>query len=258
MGYLANVFKATEEENRRAILDAVVPRPGARLLDLGCADGAVTLRIAERVRAGEVHGVELIPELAERARAAGVTVVGADLGEPLPFADASFDVVHSNQVIEHLPRTDRFMREIRRVLRPDGYAIVSTNNLASWHNIGSLVLGYQPTPCHVSDERIIGNPMNVVAGAPGAEGQMHLRVFTGRALAELAALHGLDADLERTAGYYPFPPRIARLLTRLDPRHGAFLVQRYRVSERSADRVPAPASGIPDAIGAGATGPHGG
>jgi SAM-dependent methyltransferase len=233
MGYLANIFEATEEENRRTILDTVLPRPGARFLDLGCADGAVTLRIAERVGAGEVHGVELIPELAEQARAAGVTVVGADLGEPLPFPDASFDVVHSNQVIEHLSGTDVFMREIRRVLRPDGYAIVSTNNLASWHNIGALVLGYQPTPCHVSDERIIGNPANFVAGSEGSRGQMHLRIFTGRALAELAALHGLDAEVQRTAGYYPFPPRIARRLTRVDPLHGAFLVQRYRVSERA-------------------------
>lgn len=230
MGYLRKVFEATEEENRRAILDAVVPRPGARFLDLGCADGVVTLRIAERVGAGEVHGVELIPELAERARAAGIAVTGADLGEPLPFEDASFDVVHSNQVIEHLPRTDLFMREIRRVLRPDGYAIVSTNNLASWHNVGALVLGHQPTPCHVSDERIIGNPLNFVDGAPGAAGQMHLRVFTGRALAELAQLHGLEPELTRTAGYYPFPPAIARRLTRVDPLHGAFLVQRYRVA----------------------------
>ena len=248
MGYLRRVFEATEEENRRAILDTVVPRPGARLLDLGCADGVVTLRIAERVGAGELHGVELVPELAERARAAGIAVTEADLGERLPFDDASFDVIHSNQVIEHLRGTDHFMREIRRVLRPDGYAIVSTNNLASWHNVGALVLGHQPTPCHVSDERIVGNPLNFVDGAPGAVGQMHLRIFTGRALAELAALHGLNAEVQRTAGYYPFPSWLARRLTRLDPLHGAFLVQRYRPVRSASSSAPATASGTPSTI----------
>ena len=74
-----------------------------------------------------------------------------DLNEPWPLTNESVDVLHSNQVIEHLPRTDHFMPEVRRVLRPGGYALVSTNNLASCHNIVSLVLGLQPPPCHVSD-----------------------------------------------------------------------------------------------------------
>jgi hypothetical protein len=56
---------------------------------------------------------------------------------------------------------------------------------------------------------------------------MHLRVFTGRALAELAQLHGLRVELARTAGFYPLPPRAAKVATRVAPRWGAFLVQRY-------------------------------
>ena len=138
--------------------------------------------------------------------------------------------MHSNQVIEHLPQTDHFMREIRRVLAPGGYAVVSTNNLASLHNIVSLLAGYQPPPCHVSDEQIgLGNPMNAHRGDPGAAGQMHLRIFTGRALAELAQLHGLRVDVARTAGFYPLPPRLATIADRVAPRYGAFLVQRYGV-----------------------------
>jgi SAM-dependent methyltransferase len=230
MGYLERVFRATEEENRRVILDALEPRDGGALLDLGCADGAVTARVAERVRVERVVGVELIDHLADAARARGMEVVGADLNARLPFPDASFDVIHSNQVIEHLADTDNFLREIRRLLKPDGYAVVSTNNLASWHNVASLVLGWQPPPCHPSDEVIVGNPVGVMEGAPGARGQMHLRVFTGRALAGVARHHGLRPDLVATAGYYPFPVALARILNRLDPRHGAFLVQRYRTA----------------------------
>jgi SAM-dependent methyltransferase len=231
VSYLERVFHATEEVNRRAILAAAEPRPGSVLADLGCGDGAFTERLARRTRAGRVVGVEIIPHLASEAQGRGVEVHRADLGERLPFEDASIDVVHSNQVIEHLASTDLFMREIRRVLRPGGYAIVSTNNLASLHNVISLLAGWQPTPCHVSDEQIgVGNPRNVHAGAPGAAGQMHLRIFTGRALAELARLHGLRVELARTAGFYPLPPRAAEVATRVAPRWGAFLVQRYGVA----------------------------
>lgn len=228
MPYLERVFRETEDENRRVILGALRPVPGGSLLDLGCADGDFTLQVAARAKAERVCGVEFVEPWAERARANGIDCVVADLGARLPYDDASFDVVHSNQVIEHLPRTDVFLREIRRVLKPGGHAVISTNNLASWHNVVSLVLGWQPTPCHVSDEVIVGNPANAYEGYEGAvDGQQHLRVFTGRALAGLAAFHGLTLDLDRTAGYYPLPVALARVMTRIDRRHGAFLVQRF-------------------------------
>jgi SAM-dependent methyltransferase len=228
MSYLERVFRATEEENRQAILRALEPRPDGVLLDLGCSDGEVTNRIAARAGVGHVVGVELIEHLAQEARGRGIEVVGADLNARLPFDDASFDVIHSNQVIEHLWNTDNMLREIRRLLKPDGYAVVSTNNLASWHNVVSLALGWQPPPCHASDELIVGNPAGLREGVTGAQGQMHLRLFTGRALEGVARYHGLDADVAQTVGMYPLPVRLARLMTRIDKRHGAFLVQRYR------------------------------
>jgi SAM-dependent methyltransferase len=228
MSYLERVFRATEEENRQAILRALEARRGGVLLDLGCSDGEVTNRIAARTGVERVVGVELIEHLADEARGRGIEVVGADLNGRLPFDDASFDVIHSNQVIEHLWNTDNMLREIRRLLKGDGYAVVSTNNLASWHNVLSLAMGWQPPPCHASDELIVGNPAGLREGVTGARGQMHLRLFTGRALAGVARYHGLDADVAKTVGMYPLPVRLARLVTRIDKRHGAFLVQRYR------------------------------
>ena len=228
MSYLERVFRATEEENRQAIMRALEPRPDGVLLDLGCSDGEVTNRIAARAGVARVVGVELIEHLAQEARGRGIEVVGADLNARLPFEDASFDVIHSNQVIEHLWNTDNLLREIRRLLTSDGYAVVSTNNLASWHNVVSLAMGWQPPPCHASDELIVGNPAGLREGVTGARGQMHLRLFTGRALAGVARYHGLEADVAQTVGMYPLPVRLARLMTRIDKRHGAFLVQRYR------------------------------
>jgi len=228
MSYLERVFRATEDENRRAILRLVKAVPGGRMLDLGCADGRFTVAVAERARAAEMHGIEFVEDWAAQAAQRGVQVVGADLGDRFPYDDKSFDLVHSNQVIEHLPRTDHFLAEIRRILKPDGCAILSTNNLSSWHNIVSLLFGWQPNPCHVSDQVVVGNPSNSYDGwEQDTFGQQHLRIFTGRALAQLAGYHGLQLDADRTAGYYPLPPVASRVMTKVDRRHGVFLVQRF-------------------------------
>ena len=84
----------------------------------------------------------------------------------LPYDDESFDVVCSNQVIEHLARTDNFVSEILRVLRPGGYAVTSTENLASWHNIAALALGWQPfSLSNVSKVLGLGNPLAIYRSA---------------------------------------------------------------------------------------------
>ncbi|MGA2471645.1 MAG: class I SAM-dependent methyltransferase [Solirubrobacteraceae bacterium] len=223
---LARVFEASEDENRRVILELVAAGPPReRLLDLGCFNGAFTVELGKAARASRVVGVEWLDEHAALARERGVEVVQSDLNEPLPFEDGAFDLVHANQLIEHLRSTDRFLREVGRVCAPDGRIILSTNNLSSWHNVGALVLGLQPLPAHVSDEVHVGNPFDPRRGSGHADaGQTHLRVFTTRALRELAAVHGLRVTAAAHDGYYPLPPPAARWAARLDGLHAAFIV----------------------------------
>ena len=233
MGYLSRVFHASEEANRRAILRSLPVRRGGSLLDLGTHRGDFTTRLADRVTAEWVAGVELIERHAAVARSRGIDVVVADLDEGIPFPSESFDLVSANQVIEHVRRTDVLLREIRRVLKPDGVACISTNNLSSWHNVVSLGLGMQPMPMHVSDEIIVGNPLNPEHRWGHRDlGRTHLRLFTARALAELATYHGLAMEHISAVGYYPLPPLLARAATRVDPVHGAFLVGLFRPIER--------------------------
>jgi SAM-dependent methyltransferase len=196
--------------------------PGGRLLDLGCDDGERTLVFARAAHAGEVHGVELVPDTAEAARGRGITVVEADLNGQLPLPDGSFDVVVSNQVIEHLTDTDAFVSEIRRLLRPGGLAVTSTENLASWHNVSALVLGWQPfSLSNVTARRAgLGNPLAIHrAEEVGLPSWQHRRVFSYRGLKELFVAHGLAVSAILGAGYYPLPARVGRH----EPRHAAFL-----------------------------------
>jgi SAM-dependent methyltransferase len=223
---LASVFEASEDENKQVILDLVANGPARpRVLDLGCFNGAFTSALGVAARATQLVGIEWLPHHAAAARARGVEVVESDINEPLPFADGSFDLVHANQLLEHLRSTDRFLREVRRLCAPKGRIVLATNNLASWHNVGALALGLQPLPSHVSDEIHVGNPLDPRRGLRHADiGQTHLRVFTTRALRELAEAHGLRVTQTRMNGYYPLPPRAARAMARLDPLHAAFVV----------------------------------
>ncbi len=223
---LSVVFEASEDENKRVILDLVASGAAReRVLDLGCFNGAFTADLGRAARARDLVGVEWLAHHAALAREHGVRVVESDLNAPLPFDDGSFDLVHANQLIEHLRGTDGLLREMRRVCSPHGRIVIATNNLASWHNVGALALGMQPLPSHVSDEVHVGNPLDPRRGLHHADiGQTHLRVFTSRALRELAAVHGLAVTATRMNGYYPLPPRAARAMVRVDPVHAAFIV----------------------------------
>ncbi len=224
------MYLRASAQNKRAVAAMMLPSPGGLLLDVGCADGADAVALASRIGAARTVGLELADQFVELARGRGIDVRQADVTERWPLEDGSVDAIHSNQVIEHLAQTDHFMREIRRVLAPGGYAVVSTNNLSSWHNIVSLLAGLQPLPCHVSDEAVVGNPLALEERRYGERIHRHLRIFTGRALAELARAHGLEVERAVGSGYYPLGGAGARAMARVDPTHAVYLVQRYRVA----------------------------
>lgn len=100
---------------------------GERVLDLGSGAGTDSLIAAQMVgEGGRVTGIDMTAEMLAKARAA---VAEAGLGnvdfvegeaEQLPFADASFDVVISNGVIDLIPDKDAVYAELYRVLAPGG------------------------------------------------------------------------------------------------------------------------------------------
>jgi SAM-dependent methyltransferase len=230
MSKLLAIYELADQENRRTISGLMLPAPGGVLLDVGCGAGADAIRLGAQIRADHAIGLEMADDLMEAARERGVDVRRADLSQRWPIEDESVDALHSNQVIEHLAHTDHFMREVRRVIKPSGYAVLSTNNFSSWHNVVALLFGWQPLPCHVSDEvASAGSPVTLGDEETYAEGgHRHLRIFTNRALADLAAYHGLALDRAAGAGYYPLGPRGSRMMARLDRTHSVYLAHRYR------------------------------
>ena len=101
--------------------------PGERVLDLGCGAGTDSLVAAQMVGdAGRVTGIDMTPEMLEKARAAARDMGAANLefvqceAERLPFDDETFDVVISNGVIDLIPDKDAVFAELHRVLVPGG------------------------------------------------------------------------------------------------------------------------------------------
>jgi len=114
---------------RRAILAAVLdgldlPAPtAARILDAGCGSGRNMVELARR---GAVTGVELAPASLQLARAREVgEVLPGSLDQPLPFADATFDLAVALDVLEHVADDEGAVRELARVLAPGGRLLVT-------------------------------------------------------------------------------------------------------------------------------------
>lgn len=100
---------------------------GKTILDIGCGAGGITLHLVARHGAARATGFDVEKPVIEtaRRRAAGrglegrVSFVQAPPG-PLPFGDASFDVVFSKDALLHVPDKDALFADIFRVLKPGG------------------------------------------------------------------------------------------------------------------------------------------
>lgn len=115
-----------------APLAALDLTPGESVLDLGSGPGLDALLAGRRVGpGGHVIGVDMTPEMLQRARAAAEAAGAANVEfragrlEELPVDDASIDAVTSNCVINLVPDKAAVFREMARVLRPGGRAVIS-------------------------------------------------------------------------------------------------------------------------------------
>ena len=122
--------------------------PGKRVLDLGCRTGAVTSHF---LPGNLVVGLDVDSDALERAEARGITTVWGDVEEPLPFEDASFDVVVAGEILEHTRFPDDVVAEIARVLTPDGVLVGSVPNAYRLKNRLVFLVGRPPEtdPTHL-------------------------------------------------------------------------------------------------------------
>ena len=196
------------------------------VLDVGCGDGAFLKDIGLPPVAA-LHGIELHEGKAESARQLGVEAVIHDIGQGLPYADDALDLVFGSFIIEHLLDADIFVTEIFRTLKPGGSAIIGTENLASWHNIGALLLGQQPFTSTIGlssryrlGNRFQGGRLTEIA----SDESPHCRIFTLPGLRDMFTVYGFSIEQSAGAGYFPLPGKLGNKAASLDPRHAALIL----------------------------------
>lgn len=198
--------------------------PHKVLLDVGCWDGETTLNWARAASSSKMLGIEIVKSAANKAKKKHIStyVMAAD-SKKWPITSHTVNCIVSNQVVEHLSNLDHFFSESRRVLAPNGILITSTNNLASWHNIASLLFGWTPFDLTNSSSKYlgIGNPFASHKGESDLRGASwtHKCIYTAKGLSEWAKAYRFQTIEVCGAGYYPFPAQLGRS----EPVHSAFI-----------------------------------
>ncbi len=132
---------------RIPLFQAAIGR-GKRVLDLGCRSGALSRHFLD---GNEVIGLDVDRVALAKAAELGIEPVVANVEEPLPFPDGSFDAVVAGELLEHLRFPDAVLSEARRVLRPGGVIVGSVPNAFRLQSRLRFVRGRPPEddPTHL-------------------------------------------------------------------------------------------------------------
>ncbi|MDO5603717.1 MAG: methyltransferase domain-containing protein [Paracoccus sp. (in: a-proteobacteria)] len=117
----------------QGVLDLLAPRAGEAVLDLGCGDGALTLRLAEA--GAHVTGLEPDPDMAATARARGLTVMEQDAHDP--FGDRVYDAIFSNAALHWMRDAPRVLTHAFAALRPGGRLVAEQGGFG---NVAAVVV----------------------------------------------------------------------------------------------------------------------
>jgi SAM-dependent methyltransferase len=204
---LGNRSSAFGERGITKRIDALARRTdlrGDRLLDIGCGDGAYTMRLAGRFR--QVDAIDIQPgplalfadRIAGTAEAAQITIAEMS-GDKLDFPDETFDLVTSIEVLEHITELDQALAEICRVLKPGGtFGFTTPNRWFPFETHGFIVRGRRYPPSRAPFLTWIG-PLHRRLADARAFTATELRRRLGAAGLEVRSVDYLMPPFDRSA-----------------------------------------------------------
>lgn len=221
------MFEDAVNLNHKNIISLFERNKNAKFVDLGCDDGILTKRFAEVINTKQYYGVDLVDSRLKLAKKVGVKTKKFNLNEKFNLPNSIFDVVHANQVIEHINNSDNFVTEIFRILKPGGYAIISTENASSWCNIVASIMGWQifSLTNFSSLNASIGNPYSIHRNDQlPIDTWHHVRIYNINGLKEYFTIAGFKVEVILGAGYFPFPAGLGTI----DVTHSHFITFKIR------------------------------
>ncbi len=229
------IWVEAQEKNIKNIIDLLERKPNAKVLDIGCGDGHLTIKFAKKIGTKNITGVDGVKEKILIAKKRGIKTATFNLEDKWPFQDNQFDVLVSNQVIEHILDLDNFISEARRILKLGGYFVVSTENLSSWHNIFALSLGLQDFSHHLIKKSHVGNPLSLHVNEKTCSwsGEKnsgidetsfpHIKIPTFISLRKIFEVYQFKYIGGKGSGYYPLFKHLSFLVSKIDPYHSHFI-----------------------------------
>ncbi len=190
----------TGQDRRLNLIRRYVDLEDARVLDIGCGIGTYVRKLDEL--AGRAYGVDIDPARVAKGETGDLSVA---VSERLPFANASFDVVLLNEVIEHVQDDAETLREACRVVRPGGHVVIYAPNRLYPFETHGVYLGKRYVFGNIPLVNYLPDPLRKRL-VP------HARAYTTRGLRRI--IDGLEADLIVHTQIYPgFDNIVARSKT---------------------------------------------
>lgn len=125
-GIVKNLFQKLWHTRKWMIIKEMIEGASSKVLDIGCASGWLTARVAQIITGAEVTGLDVSQKMIKYAktRHPKIDFICAD-AHKLPFPDESFDLIICTETLEHVVDPLRVLLEIRRCLSSNGQAIIS-------------------------------------------------------------------------------------------------------------------------------------
>ncbi len=196
--WIDNLKSRSHKEGLERFVSLLECNPNAKLLDIGCGDGSFTKALISRISTDDATGID-----ANNGNPP-FKFIKQDIDNGLPFKSETFDVITASHVIEHVKDTDLFVNEIYRVLKPGGYAVIATPNMANGRIILELLRDRQPTEADVSDYLSVRRRFSDKKWWRESWGHLHRRLFTMEGITRLFTRYGFKIEHKEREGYGRF------------------------------------------------------
>jgi ubiquinone/menaquinone biosynthesis C-methylase UbiE len=209
----------------QAVLEVLGDGPG-EVLDAGMGPGRLCEQLA--MRGWTVSGVDISEQMVRHARARlsdGKERLRQGTLDQLPFPDASFDAVTATGVLEYAASVPVAVRELARVLRPGGLAVLSIPNRGSMHGLSR----------RLTDP--VGRTLRLAVAGAGAQPGRRDRVPSASGFERMVADAGLRIGAVRYVGALVIPAPADKLMPATVERLGAAFERRGRLRKVAATQI---------------------
>lgn len=194
VSWYSNIFEKEADEYHEAHLPKVKKavklfdvHENGKILDIGCCDGFFAKLIEEKTKA-KMFGLDISKASVEKAVKRGVEAKTMDIdGARLPFENGFFDAVFCGDTIEHIFDTENLVEEVFRILKPNGYFMLTIPNVNAWYNRFLTFFGYLPAWIEPTAGKYKGTPFF-------KNGFGHVRAFNKRVIKHFLKEKGFEIE----------------------------------------------------------------